>query len=503
MAWLVCFAVGARTVAAQTVPHATPAFPNAADPDYGKAYAEYRQRVQSRPVVSPALGYTDDGSASNVASSGVGGKLASITDSIGSSVKKGVASVGNLLKPNERVNRQLEPTSVFNDARPSPETYVAMARLHEESGRLEHAEKHYLQALDASPQHLGALLGYAHLKDRTGKLSEAIELYQTACQTHPQVASAHNDMGLCCARAGRFDEAVTALSRAVHLQPRKALYRNNLAIVLVEVGQEGQALMHLRAVHAEGVARFNLAQLILRKGDPRGAADQFAAAARADPNMQQARMWLAELSRQGIEPRREARIASGGRAPRNDGSADRALPPTAVAPRQPSPAPMSPRIGVPSRPPPQNPVAPRQPDYGNFPLPPGRQPGVRRPDAGIPAPPSRPVPPEPRPQPRSSPPEEAGAPGPYRAVAPEPSPDGRPWPPVLMRSPARDLSRRWESHPEEGSPVPRERAATARPPETRRSAGRPVPGEDVVAPLPPVAPEPEPVEPLPPVESGP
>lgn len=306
-------------------------FPHAADPEYGRTYQSYQEQMANRPIVSPALGY--DGSSSKggihltqtTTNSSAQGRLGGAFSSLGQSIKQGWTKINQSLAPQEKVERPPEPTSVFSQARPSVETYAAMARFCAENGRLAEAEQHYRNALQANPRHLGALLGYAKLKEIQGRPAEAIQIYQRALSFYPQEASVLNNAGLCYARNEQLETAAALLHRAVQLQPKKPLYRNNLAMVLVEMGRSDTALAHLRAVYPEAVARYNLGQLLLHKGQWEAAAEQFAAALEADPSMQAAQAWLEELARRraGSPPAAGAEVARLPRRPnpgRTEGS---------------------------------------------------------------------------------------------------------------------------------------------------------------------------------------
>ncbi|MHB1037287.1 MAG: tetratricopeptide repeat protein [Pirellulales bacterium] len=167
---------------------------------------------------------------------------------------------------------------------PGPELYVSLARLYERKGNLEKAIELYRKAIDTQPNCLPAMLGYAHLQDRQGKLVEATELYQKAAKAYPKDAAVFNDLGLCLARRSMFRESVEALSRAVELQPEKKLYRNNIATVLVKTGRLEEAFSHLKLVHGEAIAYYNMGFLLDGKGDRQQAAYHYAKALEKDPS---------------------------------------------------------------------------------------------------------------------------------------------------------------------------------------------------------------------------
>ena len=296
---LVGFLFGVGLGYAQT----TPRIPHAVDPNYEKSYQKYRTEMAARTILSPALGYygsppNNDTSPPqpNINSPGQGG-LAGAFSSLGQSIQKKWHQFSELFTPKEKVEKAPEPTSVFNPARPSADTYVAMARFCAENGRLAEAEQHYLNALRANPRHLVALLGYAKLQEQQGRPTEAMQIYQRALSLYPQEPAVLNNAGLCYARNGQLETAANLLHRAVQLEPKKPLYRNNLAMVLVDLDRPEAALGHLRSVYPEAVARYNLGQLLVHKGDWEAAAQQFAAALQADPSMQSAQAWLDELAR--------------------------------------------------------------------------------------------------------------------------------------------------------------------------------------------------------------
>jgi Flp pilus assembly protein TadD len=179
-----------------------------------------------------------------------------------------------------------DPTSLaFKGTPPGADLYVSAARVYETQHNIEAAESQYQRALKISATDLAALVGYAHLLDRQGRLDEATNYYLKAVEHHPGNASAHNDLGLCYARRGMLDHSIAELSKAVEIAPEKALYRNNIATVFVEKGQPQQALEHLSVGQDPGVAHYNLASLLQKRGQASAAAYHFAEAARHDPSL--------------------------------------------------------------------------------------------------------------------------------------------------------------------------------------------------------------------------
>ena len=190
-----------------------------------------------------------------------------------------------------------DPTSLAaKPPKPGPDLYVATARIYEKNGDASAAAVQYQKALDADPNNLPALLGYAALHDGQREYGDADKLYQEAIKRHPKDAAVFNDRGLSYQRRGHFDEAARSLAKAIELQPNKPLYRNNMATLLVAMHRPNEALAQLTTVHGPAVAHYNLAILLHRKGNDQEAQYHFAQAAEIDPSMLAAREWADKLS---------------------------------------------------------------------------------------------------------------------------------------------------------------------------------------------------------------
>ncbi len=165
----------------------------------------------------------------------------------------------------------------------TPELHVASAKLAERSQQIDSAREHYQKAVTTAPNNLSALRAAAHFEDRQGQFGAAEHLYRRAMAASGGDAGTLNDLALCTARQGRLDESRALLKQAVAKVPDKALYRNNLATVLVESNDIEGAIAELAAVHPPGVAEFNVARLLEKRGRTDEAAVYFAQAAAIDP----------------------------------------------------------------------------------------------------------------------------------------------------------------------------------------------------------------------------
>ena len=262
------------------------------------------------------------------------------TDTVVSPFKQGFDKLGHALTPKPSAPKpgpEDDAISLKSKAKPGPDLYVAVAQLYEQSGNLSDAEAKYQLALKEKPDHLAALLGYAHLKERAGKPDEAIEIYRRAAKAHPREAAVHNNLGLCYARQNQPDDAVAALKNAVQLDPRNPRYRNNIATVLIDQGNPREAYAHLREVHQSAAAYYNMGYLLNKKGQTQAALHNFSLALRADPSMTAARRWAEHLQKTTTQARLPNHPAASGlkitREPTKPPSAA-PLPPDRPAPRR-------------------------------------------------------------------------------------------------------------------------------------------------------------------------
>ena len=224
---------------------------------------------------------------------------------ITSSVKRGFNKIGQVLdpKPAKTAVPEDDAITLKSQGKPSPELYVAIGQLYEESGKLTDAEQQYQAALKLNHDHLPALLAYARLKEELGQTNEALWLYQRAAKTYPKESSVHNNIGLFYARQGRLDEAAAAISLAIQIAPKNPLYRNNIATVLVDQCRFRDAFAHLKEVHGEAAAYYNLGYLLNKKGQTQAAMQNFAMALRADPSMVAAQRWIDYLEKTTTQAR--------------------------------------------------------------------------------------------------------------------------------------------------------------------------------------------------------
>jgi len=218
--------------------------------------------------------------------------------SISSAFKKAGSSISGFFTSEERVPQvEDDPVSLSNmPEEVNANVFLSAARMLENSGNFDGAERQYKSCLEKYPKSRLAQVSYARLLHRTKRLDEALAIYQKADQDHPNDAVICNDMGLCLARMGRREEAMSKFHQATVEAPEDPRYRNNLAMVLVDANRADEALSQLVYAHGKAKGHFNLGFLLYRKGDHQAAATNFEAALQQDANLKQAADMLQRIN---------------------------------------------------------------------------------------------------------------------------------------------------------------------------------------------------------------
>ncbi|PQO25074.1 hypothetical protein C5Y96_26590 [Blastopirellula marina] len=222
--------------------------------------------------------------------------------SISSAFKKAGDSISGFFTSEPRQPKvENDPISLSNmPDEINANVYLSAARMMENAGNFEGAERQYKSCLEKFPKSRLAQISYARLLHRTQRLDESLVIYQMADKDHPKDPTICNDMGLCLARMGRKDEAMAKFHQATLGAPEDPRYRNNLAMVLVDSGRADEALSQLVFAHGKAKGHFNLGFLLYRSGDQQGAIANFEAALQEDPNLKQATDMLQRISGEQI-----------------------------------------------------------------------------------------------------------------------------------------------------------------------------------------------------------
>jgi protein O-GlcNAc transferase len=109
-------------------------------------------------------------------------------------------------------------------------------------GRLEDAERNYLQILKAQSDHLDSLHLLGVIYFQRGNHAAAVRQIDAALKLNPNVAPAHNNRGNALQGLGRPDEALESYDRAIALEPDYADAFNNRGNALQQLKRPDEAV---------------------------------------------------------------------------------------------------------------------------------------------------------------------------------------------------------------------------------------------------------------------
>jgi protein O-GlcNAc transferase len=192
----------------------------------------------------------------------------------------------------------------------------AAALRHHQAGRLQEAEKLYLQVLQADSRHADALHFLGVLSHQTGRNDTAVEMINKAIAQNGRVPAFHNNLGIILFEQGKPEEAVAAYGRALARKPDYVEAHYNLGVALqAQARWEQAAASYARALtykpdYAE--AYRSLGIVLLEQGKPEVAAAHFERALFYKPDYAEAHNNLGNALRE--QGRLEQAAASYGRA---------------------------------------------------------------------------------------------------------------------------------------------------------------------------------------------
>jgi Flp pilus assembly protein TadD len=209
------------------------------------------------------------------------------------------------------------------------ELHLDLARIQESQGRPDAALAEYRLAV-AAAGHAGrakarrvpaAEQALAHRKlagalDRLGQFAEAEAHYKTAQKLTPGDPKVWNDAGYSLYLQGRWADAQKALKTAAKLAPSDPMIQTNLGLALAASGQVDAALEALTRAGGGAAARANLAYVLAATGQSRAAREQYRKALELQPQLDTARLALAQL---------DADAAKGAQAARTPATTDPAV----------------------------------------------------------------------------------------------------------------------------------------------------------------------------------
>jgi protein O-GlcNAc transferase len=162
------------------------------------------------------------------------------------------------------------------------------ALVEHQAGRLEEAERLYLQILQAIPEHPRALHLLGVLDAQRGRRAAALVRMRRAVELEPSRAEFHSNLGMVLTESDLLSEALHSLKKAVELDPGLAEAHNNLGNLWLRLGSGVAAReAYRRAIElAPGrpVFHFNLANSWRGEGYFNRAIESYQSCLRLDPS---------------------------------------------------------------------------------------------------------------------------------------------------------------------------------------------------------------------------
>ncbi|HET6573106.1 MAG TPA: tetratricopeptide repeat protein [Fimbriiglobus sp.] len=193
------------------------------------------------------------------------------------------------------------------DEPPKPEFWCLLAAAEVESaymeGRpavdrdrlLDSARQKYQRALKTEPHYKGAMVGLAELYAKTGNKDRAVATFREALQHAPKDHDLSYKMAVMQVNFHDWAGAVQSCQYALSLDPENRTYSRTYGYCQAQLGQFQQAGETLMKVMPEAKVRYFLGRVLIdQKRDAEGR-QMIQAAVAQDPDLQQAKEFLAQL----------------------------------------------------------------------------------------------------------------------------------------------------------------------------------------------------------------
>ena len=116
-----------------------------------------------------------------------------------------------------------------------PSTYVALAQVHEVSGKYDLAIQEYERAVKLNPRDAEALTGMAKSYENEGRLSEAENAYIKAAALRPDDWTGYSALGVFYDNIGQPQKAIAQYLRALELTPDNSGLYTNLGVAYMDL----------------------------------------------------------------------------------------------------------------------------------------------------------------------------------------------------------------------------------------------------------------------------
>jgi tetratricopeptide (TPR) repeat protein len=115
-----------------------------------------------------------------------------------------------------------------------------------EEGKTQEAISHYRAALQIKPSDDNTHYNLANALKKQGAIDEAIVHYREAVKWNPNYSKAHNNLGVYLEAQGLSDEAIIHYRQALQIEPANPGFHFNLGVALARIGKLKEAAEYLR-----------------------------------------------------------------------------------------------------------------------------------------------------------------------------------------------------------------------------------------------------------------
>jgi len=208
------------------------------------------------------------------------------------------------LKAEERKNlkgRKIEYDDFVETQKSATITYINVARMYRENGKLAKAEELLKQAAGLDPENIVCFLELATLYQAGKQPSKALQMYKKVRDIQPESAVSYLVIGILSAHLKQYDDSEEAFRKLITLAPQKSDGYRELARLYLKTGQNLPQARQLaeKAVTLEATATnyFVFSWACYINGDMVNALPAIKRALELDPNNQQYLLLYKEIQK--------------------------------------------------------------------------------------------------------------------------------------------------------------------------------------------------------------
>jgi tetratricopeptide (TPR) repeat protein len=196
----------------------------------------------------------------------------------------------------DRLNSGRSHFDATKDPAFTPATRFAAGQLAESQGAPQAAVAQYDEALKLDPKHQPSLYRLGVVCAQLKMYPQAIEAWKRYVEATNGSPAAYGNLGFCYELAGRMTDAEAAYQKGIERDPKSVSCRVNYGLMLVRRDRLEEGLAQLQAVLPPAQARYNIASVYEQMNRKPEARQQYEAALKLDPSMDEAKVRLAAMT---------------------------------------------------------------------------------------------------------------------------------------------------------------------------------------------------------------